>query len=369
MRRRTAAVAVLALTATAAIALSWTTPVRPIAWTPDPSDPAFQGRRTGLTIVRTLDLGPGAGPEDCAALADGRLACGLADGRIVVVEADLSGVAGVMANTGGRPLGITVRGHDVLVADARKGLLRITPDGAVAVLRAAWPEGDLRFADELATTPDGGIWLTDASSRWGQDAVAQEFTERRPTGRLLRLGPDGRGGAVMEGLGFANGVAAGADHVLVAETSRWRILRRWTAGPQAGQSEVFATGLPGSPDNLTLDSHGRLWVALVGPRGEEDERLAGRPLQRAIRFRLQRLAGPKPQGLRPSAVMVFGRDGRLLGLFDVPHPELGGVTTVVPTDLGLVLGTNRGRKLALAAWPALPPAEAPVGPPTRLSAP
>mgnify|MGYP001119572989 CR=1 FL=1 len=185
MRRRTAAVAVLALT----------------AWTPDPSDPAFQGRRTGLTIVRTLDLGPGAGPEDCAALADGRLACGLADGRIVVVEADLSGVAGVMANTGGRPLGITVRGHDVLVADARKGLLRITPDGAVAVLRAAWPEGDLRFADELATTPDGGIWLTDASSRWGQDAVAQEFTERRPTGRLLRLGPDGRGGAVMEGLG------------------------------------------------------------------------------------------------------------------------------------------------------------------------
>jgi hypothetical protein len=73
------------------------------------------------------------------------------------------------------------------------------------------------------------------------------------TGRLLRYDPaTGSAPTVLaSGLSFPNGVALSADgtHVVVAETTRCRLLRHWLRGPAAGTTEPFAD-LPGYPDNV-----------------------------------------------------------------------------------------------------------------------
>ncbi|ONM54674.1 Protein STRICTOSIDINE SYNTHASE-LIKE 11 [Zea mays] len=85
------------------------------------------------------------------------------------------------------------------------------------------------------------------------------------TGRLLRYDPATGSAAVLaSGLSFPNGVALSADgtHVVVAETTRCRLLRHWLRGPAAGTTEPFAD-LPGYPDNVRrAGDGGYYWVAL-----------------------------------------------------------------------------------------------------------
>jgi len=82
------------------------------------------------------------------------------------------------------------------------------------------------------------------------------------TGRLLRYDPaTGSAPTVLaSGLSFPNGVALSADgtHVVVAETTRCRLLRHWLRGPAAGTTEPFAD-LPGYPASAR-----RRWVPLLG---------------------------------------------------------------------------------------------------------
>lgn len=88
------------------------------------------------------------------------------------------------------------------------------------------------------------------------------------TGRLLRYDPSTNSTTVLaSGMAFPNGVALSADgtHVVVAETTRCRLLRHWLRGPAAGTTEPFAD-LPGYPDNVRRASAGAggnyYWVAL-----------------------------------------------------------------------------------------------------------
>lgn len=68
---------------------------------------------------------------------------------------------------------------------------------------------------------------------------------------------------LLRGLFFANGVALSKDKtfLLVAATSKGRVLRYWLQGPKRGRCEVFAQ-LPGFPDNVSRSSKGEFWVAL-----------------------------------------------------------------------------------------------------------
>lgn len=322
----------------------------PVTWSPDPVDSRFAGEPKPLTILATLAA---RGPEACARRADGVLACGTEDGKILLVAADLSRVIGVLADTGGRPFGMKFDAAGrLLVCDGRKGLLSVAPDGAITVLRGAPPHGDFVFSDDVDIA-DGVLWMSDASTRNGPGRVAEEFMERRPSGLLYKLDPKGQGEVVLRDLAFANGVGVSreGDYVLVNETARMRVRRLWLKGPNAGSSDFFATGLPGNPDNLTIDARGRVWIALVTPRDPTTEALAARPEERLRRFREAAGRPPPAFVLRQSRILVMDRDGRLLGDFAVPLPDLGNVTSVLPTPAGLVLGTNRGSRLALAAWP------------------
>ena len=70
-------------------------------------------------------------------------------------------------NTGGRPLGMDFApAGDLIVADAVKGLLSVSRDGAVSVLATGEGGVPFRFTNDVDVGPDGVIYFSDASSKY-----------------------------------------------------------------------------------------------------------------------------------------------------------------------------------------------------------
>jgi hypothetical protein len=84
-----------------------------------------------------------------------------------------------VADTKGRPLGLQHdRSGNLIVADARRGLLAITPAGQVTVLADRFENQPLKFVDDLDIAADGTIYFTDASQRYGIDEDDLDFHGR-----------------------------------------------------------------------------------------------------------------------------------------------------------------------------------------------
>jgi sugar lactone lactonase YvrE len=260
--------------------------------------------------VRLVAVGPA--PEDVLVDADGRVYAGLADGRIVRVDASGTPVETV-ARIPGRPLGLEfLDAGELLVCASDAGLLAVSPaDGRVRTLTDRVAGRPILACNNAAVGDDGSIYFTDSSTRFPVPQWRADLVQRTRTGRLLRRTPDGELTELLGGLEFANGVALSADrsYVAVAETATGRLHRVWLTGPRAGRSEVFVDGLPGYPDNISLGSDGLIWIALPSPRkalltGIQRLPSAARALARRIPERLQ----PGPGAT--VAVRAVDDDGR-----------------------------------------------------------
>lgn len=296
-------------------------PVRPVAWSPDPDDglrgvytpnDALFGRDS-VAMQQQFLLDVGKGPEDIVIGEDGYLYTGYDDGRIVrALVADIlvaysnssmssktqnlsSGNIAFdeFANTQGRPLGLRFdAAGNLIVADAVRGILSIDKQRNIRVLVDEYEGKKLLFVDHLDIANDGTIWFSDASTRFDMPNFVYDFLEASSTGRLLSYNPtSGETRLRMDNLFFANGVAVGPDDefVLINETGRAKIHRLWLQGDKAGSRDIFIEQLPAMPDNLYFKD-GVFWVSLVTLRDPLVEGLAQRPL-------LRRLIGGVPKGL------------------------------------------------------------------------
>ena len=280
-------------------------PMDPAPWQPTPNT-GFTGPFATNTLLTGADsiLMPGDGPEDLALGPDGKIYTGLLDGRVIRID-PTTGATETVANTDGRPLGLRFdAGGNLIVADASRGLLAVAPTGTVRLLTQAAGGNTFGFTDALDIAPDGTIWFSDASRRWGPDTHGlMDFWEARPTGRLLRYDPtSGQTTTVLDSLDFANGIAVGPGgaYVLVNETMTGRVHRFWLTGPRAGGREIFIEGLPGAPDNISYDGQGIFWVALFSPRTPQAEKVrALPPFLRKVVYRI-------PEALRGDPVKAHG---------------------------------------------------------------
>jgi sugar lactone lactonase YvrE len=296
----------------------------PVVWAP-PAAPARSRADTGtrpLPPLRRFEL-PGTGPEDVLVGPAGEVYTGLADGRILSISAD-GRLIETVADTCGRPLGLEwLPDRTLLVCDARRGLLRVTPT-SVEVLSDGYT-----FCNNAAVAADGTIYFTDSSSRHGIDRWRAEIIEHSCTGRLLRRTPAGEVEPVLDGLAMANGVALTPDgeSVLVAETGAYRIVRVWLSGERAGESEPFASNLPGFPDNISTGSDGLIWVSQASPRDPVLDRLLSRPpVLRKLVWALPERVQPQPR--RTVWVLAFAPDGTLVHDLQGPGTHFQMVTGV-----------------------------------------
>lgn len=328
--------------------LAWPVPIEPVAWEAPPN-PGYSGpfaRNERLKAIQVLPIGENHGPEDIALDAQHRIYASTHQGRIVRMQADGSNPKN-WVDTGGRPLGIDFDNNgNLIVADAFRGLLSITPDGIITELATAAGGTPIRYANDVDVAADGKIYFSDASTKFGAkkcggtyEASLFDLMEHGGHGRLLVFDPaDGKAKTLLDGLNFANGVAVSHDqtYVLVNETGNYRVIRYWLTGPHKGQAEPFIEELPAFPDNISTGIDGRFWVALVSPRNPLLDKFSDKPLIRKIMQRMPKFL--RPQAVAYGHIIAIDRDGKVVK--DLQDPK-GGYpinTSVIETEDYLYIG-------------------------------
>jgi sugar lactone lactonase YvrE len=347
--RRLAAGSAVGVGLITAYLLLWPVPIEPHAWEAPP-DPGYTGpfaTNDRLSGMEVLPIGEHRGPEDVAIDVNGFIYAGTKSGDIVRLNPDGTQPT-VFANTGGRPLGIDFDADgNLLIADGYRGLLSVSPQGAVTVLTAEVDGTPILYADDVDTAADGTIYFSDATTRfsakeWGGtlEASLLDLMEHGKTGRLLAYDPRTRQTRVVaSGFSFANGVAVSPDQtfVVVNETGEYRVWRVWIAGERAGQKDVLIDHLPAFPDNVSAGQDGRFWISLVSPRNPLLDGMSNRPVLRRI---VQRL----PAFLRPEAkayghVIAVDATGKVLADLQDPEGRHPLNTTALETDRFLYIGS------------------------------
>ena len=172
----------------------WPVPVDPVAWEAPPN-PGYKGPyavNERLKGIKTLPIAGNHGPEDIALDQQGRIYAATHEGNIVRLDPDGSNPEN-WVNTNGRPLGIDFDNQDnLIVADAYRGLLAISPAGEISELATHADGIPIRFADDVDVAADGKIYFSDASTKFGAKASGGTYE-----GSLLDLMEHGGHGIFM----------------------------------------------------------------------------------------------------------------------------------------------------------------------------
>lgn len=301
-------------------------------------------RNESLRAAEVIATGAEIGPEDLMVEAGPRITTGMKGGA--VLEWTPQGTQ-VLANTGGRPLGIArdAQGR-VLVADADKGLLRL--EGGKLVALATTCDGrPFRFTNELAVAKDGSVYFSDSSDTWSIRDFAFEVIEGRARGRILKVDPAGQVKTLVDRVNFPNGVALAPDEsaLYFAESTRYRVSKLHLTGPKTGQVEPLIENLPGFPDNLSVSPRGTLWVALFSLRDPLLDLVGPMAWARGLVAKLPRALWENPASYG-CALEVDAAGNVVRSLQDPGGRVFGEVTAAVERDGWLWLGTLRASRFA-----------------------
>ena len=300
-----------------------------------------------LKGIETFPIAGNHGPEDIALDANGRIYAATHEGNIVRLDPDGSNPEN-WVNTNGRPLGIDFdRQGNLIVADAFRGLLSITPNGEISELAIIADDIPIRYADDVDVAADGKIYFSDASTKFGAkesggtyEGSLLDLMEHGGHGRLIVYDPaTGMAKTLLDGLNFANGVAVGHDqsYVLVNETGDYRVIRYWITGQKKGQSETLIGSLPSFPDNISTGHDGRYWLALVSPRNPLLDKLADKPFMRKV---IQRMpAFMRPQAIAYGHIIAIDANGKVVQDLQDPAGSYPINTSVTETKNHLYIGS------------------------------
>ncbi len=346
------------------------TAVQSVSWNP-PTAPDMQSGPYAVNTALKDALIHGRynllQPESLAVGPRGLLYTGMSTGEIVRFSPDVLALPdnpgttpfALIANTLGRPLGMAFHPDGFLVvADAEKGLLKVTLNGEVTVLSTEAAGTPFKFVDDVAVSADGQFaYFSDASSKFGLNEYVLDILEHGANGRLLRYSFDsGETEVLLSGLQFANGVALSKDdaYVLVNETGAYRIIRYWLSGPKKGKPDVFADNLPGFPDNIRTDEQGNHWVAIPSLRTPLIDKLADQP---KLRDQLAKVLAKVEFPVEPYAMaLAFDPQGNVLANLQAKKARdyYYYITQVTPFDGKLFFGSVHINGIASIANPLQP---------------
>lgn len=331
-------------------------PTRPVAWRPTPELAPWSSHfspNNALANPTRFEC-KGNGPESIAINPiNGDLAAGFNDGSIHLIADGTD--SRIIGNTRGIPLGLGfLPDSSIVVADALRGLLHVDKHGKVTTLSTASDGIPLMYADGLVVDASGdNVYFTDLNTRRRPGPDLLEIIEHVGTGRLLRYNTETkRTTTLMTGLQAANGVALGPEdaYILVNETGAYRVRQYWLTGPKAGQSKVFADGLPGLPDNITFNGRDKFWIAIPAPRSHLLDGLAGAPEVRRLltRFLVNHIMPSPPI----SKVVALDLSGNPVAILEGRGPNIyAPITEAHEAGSRLILGSADAPCLASISRP------------------
>ena len=179
-------------------------------------------------------------------------------GRIFRIDAQ--GEWTLVAEYDGEPNGMKfLDAHTLLITDYKNGLMQLdVATGRVTPFLQRRNSERFKGVNDLVFDAAGNLYFTDQ----GQTGLHD------PTGRLYRLGRDGRLDLLLDNIPSPNGVALSPDQkVLYLAVTRgncvWRV-PLLPDGSVAKVSQFFTSYGPSGPDGLAVDAQGRLLVANPG---------------------------------------------------------------------------------------------------------
>jgi sugar lactone lactonase YvrE len=334
--------------------------VDPVAWHA-PTNLGYSGdfsTNQQLSQINRIELKGDIGPEDLALSKDGHVYFALLSGDIKFL--DSAGQIQPWVNTGGRPLGIEFDQHgNLLVADAFKGLLSISPAGDITTLVDSVEGVAVHYADDVDIASNGNIYFSDASSKFHAKeygtygASLLDINEHGGHGRIIEYNPTTKTVTVLvHNVNFANGVTISHDEqsILFNETGSYRVMRLALNGQQRGNLEVVIDNLPSFPDNIARGSNGVYWLGLVSPRSKPLDMLSDSPRLRKVIQRLPEFLRPKAQhyghviAINDAGEVVFnlqdplGIYGHTTGALEVGDKLY--VSSLHETALGVISNVN-----------------------------
>lgn len=312
--------------------LLWPNGVDPASWQPPPA-PAYAGpyeQNTRLQEMELLFADQCEGCEDVAVDPAGRIYGGAVKGELQLLD-PRDGSVNVLANTGGRPLGLDFdRNGRLIVADAYQGLLAVDlQSGETEELSKGLAGRNFGFTDDVEVGPDGRYYFSDASWKYGVGRYKLDLLEHRPYGSLFVYDPATKTTALLlDSLYFANGIAVSPDtaFVLVNETGKYRVTRYWLRGEKAGTADNFIDNLPGFPDGISRGENGLYWLTLLSPRNALLDRTLDKPFLRKIISRLPEFLKPKPE--RYNCILGLDAQGRVVFNLQDPAPRFAQISSV-----------------------------------------
>lgn len=352
-------IAVAVVVLIAAYLLLWPVGIDPVAWQPPPA-PALAGPYAPngrMKDVEWLGKDVAVGPESTAIDRQGRVYTGTRDGRILYLDPGRREPA-ELTRIEGRALGMTVdRDGRLVFCNPEIGLQALSAAGEVTTLVSSQGGVKFRFTDDVDVAPDGTLYFTDASWKFGAHGYRGDILEHGGSGRLMAYVPGtGKTFLALSGLQFANGVAVSGDgsFVIVAETGAYRLTRFWIKGDKAGTSDVFFDNLPGLPDNVTWSKEREVfWVALFTPRLDTLDALAPHPFLRKVTMRLPLWLQPQPK--RTAWALAIDAGGKVVDSLEYTGPDAFAPVTSVREHQGVLwLGSLEREALGRIAAPPLP---------------
>jgi sugar lactone lactonase YvrE len=319
-------------------------PIDPISWDP-PTDKGFTGdfeANGALDNMSFLIENDCVGCEDLAFDTTANVVySGEDDGDIIRVNLQTRETE-VVANTGGRPLGMQMHPNgNLIIADGIKGLLSLDlKSSVVSLLTKSYNNQELKFVDDLDIDSLGVIYFSDASSKYGMNEVIEDLMERRPHGALYSFDPaTDKTELLLDDLYFANGVALAEDEsfLFINETGNYSISKYWLKGPKAGTREFVNDNLPGFPDNITCGTNGIFWLTLVSPRQQSLDDIMPKPFIRKLIMKLPKSIQPAPTHY--ACVVGLDEHGKVKYNYQSSHPKFVEITSVTEHEGRIYFGS------------------------------
>lgn len=196
-----------------------------------------------------------------------------------VFRIDPQGAWDLVAQWDGEPNGMKfLNAKQLLVTDYRNGLVVLDiASGQVRPYLERRNSERFKGVNDLVFDTLGNLYFTDQ----GQTGLHD------PTGRVYRLGPDGRLDMLLSNVPSPNGIVLSNDErFLFVAATRGNCVWRMPLLPDGSASKAgqfFTSYGPSGPDGLAMDNNGRLLVAnpglayvwVLNPRAEPEEVLTG----------------------------------------------------------------------------------------------
>ncbi len=321
----------------------WPVAIDPAAWDA-PKNKGYVGDfapNTDLANLERLSIGDIHGPEDVV-MHQGKLYVTSQEGKILEID-PIANTHREYADTQGSALGLEVDGAgNLIIADAFKGLLSVAPDGNVSVLTDEVDGSPIAYADDLDIAKDGVIYFSDASTKFGAQAIGTtlsasllEIMEHRGTGRLLAYDPATKQTRIVkDGFVFSNGVAmTEAGDILMNETGTYQMHK---ISPD-GSSRVIMDNLPGFPDNINrgpklADGRETFLLGIISQRSQWLDDNSNNPKARKAAMRLP--ASLRPQSVSYGLIVQIDAEGNVIKTWQDPSGDYPNATGAIIAEDG-----------------------------------